>query len=303
MPFPHLPVASCGRSGTFGRTVCPGQYIKKAITGISFTQSNTPTNPFMRLFPSLTLLLVGALPLCAQSQGTHLAVDITIASAIVRGDTVGITYQVYNRPTSQDSLAELLVDAPALVKQIAHPQPDSDFSVLGNYQGRPMANWAFLALIGPAATSQPLYFESVGIPDTVTFWAGGDYPPPDEEVGDTTPTDVIHYHSVPGTTVGVKSWPADRSPAALITRLRGLTQSACGASLQWITNSALCAQLLNDLDQAEAYRSNGQVSEAISTLDNYAALLSGGNGTYAAGVSSSAYWLLVTNANIIKSAF
>jgi hypothetical protein len=248
----------------------------------------------------VTLMLFPA-ALRAQNPGAHLTVDVTVNSVVVRGDTVGVTYVVYNRPSSQDSLFEFIVDAPATVKRIPLPQPDSDYDALGSYQGRPAANWGFLGLLAPSATSTPLYFESKGIPDTVTFWAGGDFPPPDEASGDTLPTDVIKYHSVPGTTVGVKPWPADRTAAALVTRLRNSTQAVCSATLSWITDANLCGQLVSDVDQAETYRANGQVVEARSSLDHFVSLLTGTNGGFASGVTSPAYWLLVSNAGIIRA--
>jgi hypothetical protein len=239
--------------------------------------------------------------LWAQNPGTHLLVDVTVDSVVVRGDTTGVTYVVYNRPSSQDSLFKFIVDAPATVKRIPRPQPDSDFHVLAVYRGRPTANWGFLGLLLPSATSPALYFESVGIPDTVTFWAGGNFPRPDPESEDTLPNDVLKYHSVPGITVGVKPWPVDRTAGALLTRLRNLSQTVCSAPLTWITDATLCGQLVADVDQAQASRANGQLIEARSTLDHFVALLGGGSGGFASGVSSSGYWLLASNAALIRA--
>jgi hypothetical protein len=208
---------------------------------------------------------------------------------------------VTNRVTSQDSLSDFLVDAPTTVKTILQPQPDSDYDVLATYRGRPVANWGFLALLAPSRTSTALYFEAVGVPDTALFWAAGSFPPPDEEAGDTMPTDLIKYHSVPGKTVGVTAWPADRTAGALLTRLRNLTTTACGPTLAWITDGSLCSQLTSDLDQAQAYRSNGQLTEARSTLDHFIGLLRGLGGPFAPGVTSPGFWLLTANATIVKA--
>jgi hypothetical protein len=255
----------------------------------------------MRLLPGIALLAFTA-PLKAQHPGTHLTVDVAITSLVVRGDTVGITYVIHNRATSQDSLITFTVDAPALVKRIPTPEPDSDYLALGSYRGRPAATWTFGALLNPSATSVPLYFESVGIPDTVTSWAGGYFELPEaESAADTLPTDdPLHYNTVAGVTVGVKPWPVDRSARALLSRLRVLTQNSCGPTLLWVSSASLCTQLLSDIDRAESLRASGHPVQARASLKSFISAISGSSpGTFAANVTSAGYWLLRSNAGII----
>ena len=255
----------------------------------------------MRLLLGILLLAITA-PLKAQNPGTHLTVDVAITSLVVRGDTVGITYVIYNRPTSQDSLISFTVDAPALVKRIPTPEPDSDYLATGSYRGRPSATRVFGALLNPSATSVPLYFESVGIPDTVTNWAGGYFELPEaESAADTLPTDdPLKYNTVAGKTVGVKPWPVDRSAQTLLSRLHVLTENSCSTPLLWVNSPPLCTQLLSDIDQAESFRANGQPVEARASLNSFISAISGSPpGTFAPGVTSAGYWLLKSNAEIV----
>jgi len=167
----------------------------------------------------------------------------------------------------------------------------------------PAAFWGILNLLPPATSTVPLQFESVGLPGIVTNWAQGNWPLPtccDDDSPDSA-EDVLVTRTVVGKTVGVEPWPADRSSQALIARLRTLTQTSCASPLLWLTDAGLCSQLESDIDAAEAYRASGVNAEAQSTLDHYKALLSGPDpGTIAIGVKNPGYWLLITNADIVK---
>jgi hypothetical protein len=256
----------------------------------------------MKLLTILGLVFVAGPVLHAQATGTNLTVDVTIKSIAVRGDTMGLTYVVLNKATSRDPLLRFAVDAPAGVKSIPLPQPATSYFVLGTYQGRPMAEWMFLDFLAPGATSIPVYFESVGLPAIATHWAGGDDPPVDESVADSTSEDPLKYHAVAGKTVGVEPWPVDKSAKALIARLKTLTQTSCATPLKWITASSLCTKLLGYLTTAETNRAAGKVTLAKSSMATYIKSLAGKTaGTFATGVTSPAYWLLKTNADIVVS--
>jgi hypothetical protein len=248
----------------------------------------------------VALLMAGS-ALSAQIPNAQLTVDVTVKSVAVRGDTVGVTYVIFSRATSLDSLFTFTVDAPAGVKSLPTPQPKTSYSVLGSYRGRPVADWAFLDLLAPSATSIPLYFESVGPPGIVTTWFGKELPVLTERA-DTLPDDRLANYSVQGKTVGVSPWPADRSSKALIARLRTLTQTTCAAPLTWITSSTLCTKLIGYLDQAETNRAAGKRPQAKSAMNSYISSLSGKtSGTFAAGVTNPGYWLLKPNADIINT--
>lgn len=250
----------------------------------------------------LVLIVAASATANAQALGTQLTVDVTIKSVAIRGDTVGVTYVLFNRATSRDSLFNFTVDAPAGVKSISQPQPDTSYMVLDSYRGRPVADWGFLDLLAPSKTSIPLYFESVGLPGVVTDWVGGDVPVA-EESADTLSGDRLTTNSVQGKTVGVETLPADRTPKALIARLKTLTQTSCATPLNWITGSSLCTTLLGYLTHAETYRAAGNVTKAKSSMATYIKSLSGKTaGTFASGVTNPAYWLLKPNADIINGA-
>lgn len=248
----------------------------------------------------ITLVLAAASALPAQTPGTRITVDVTVKSLVVQGDTMTVTYSLYNRPTSRDSLYTFTVDAPARIKSIPTPQPDTSYDADSIYRDRPVADWAFLSLLPPGSTSVALTFQSVGLPSIVSDWVGGHYPLVEESASDTLDRDPLRQRTVRGKTVGVSPWPTNRTPRALIARLRTLTQTGCAAPLTWITSSSLCAKLIGYLDQAETNRAAGKRAQAQSSMNSYITVLSGEiAGTFASGVTSSGYWLLKPNAVII----
>lgn len=256
---------------------------------------------------SMALALIPCLTVMAQAQtpGTRLTVDVKVDSISLRGDTTRVSYVLSNRTQSQDSLFIFIVDAPARVSYVSRPQPDTVWMVDSLLrESQPAAFWSKLDLLAPSASTPLLFFDSPGLPGIVTTWVEGHWPIStccDEDVPDST-QDVLVTRTVQGKTVGVEPWPADRSAQALLLRLRNLTQSICATPLSWITNAALCGTLLNDLDAAEGYRASGDATQAQASLDHYKSLLAGPDpGTFASGVNSAAFWMLRSNADIVKA--
>jgi hypothetical protein len=240
----------------------------------------------------------------AQTYGRNLSVTIDVRSVSLRGDTVAVTSRLTNLLGSQESLQVYLADAPGGVIRIDAPAPTIQWDTSNNFRSRPTAYWSSLHLVAPGATTPDLYYESIGVPGIVTYWAQGHFGAgDDEDQPDSSATpDILGTQMITGSTVGVTPWPVDRTPAALLARLRTLAQASCATPLVWITDSNLCTQIVADLDQAETYRANGQVTQAKSTIDVFITRLGGTGGAYASGVTSSGYWLLVPNATIIKDA-
>lgn len=258
----------------------------------------------MRLILSTVLVLVTAKAAPSQNPGQHVKVNVTPVSIAVRGDTIGISYTVQSTTASTEKLAAFLVDAPSRVLKIARPAPVASWSTDSLWAGRPIAQWIILNLLNPGSTTPQLYFESVGLPGILTYWAGGDFaPPPVDDAADAQPRpDLLATEMINGRTVGVDPWPADRSPKSLLSRLRSLTQSSCAPTLLWVTSSSLCTKLLGYVDQAETNRAAGKTAQAKSSLNSYISSLSGKTaGTFATGVTASGYWLLKPNAGIIIS--
>ena len=252
-------------------------------------------------FIFFTLPILCAVALQAQTPGTRITVDVTLQSVVVQGDTMALTYSLYNRPTSSDSLYTFTVDAPARIKSIPMPQPQTSYDADSIYHDQPVADWAFLDLLPPGRTSVALSYRSVGLPSIVNDWVGGHYPLLPESPSDTISGDPLKYRTVPGKTVGVSPWPTDRSAKALIARLRILTQTNCAAPLTWITSSTLCTKLVGYLNQAESNRAAGKRTQAKSAMNSYITSLSGKTaGTFASGVTNPGYWLLKPNADIIN---
>lgn len=243
-----------------------------------------------------------ATPAPGQTPGTRLTIDVAVTSLIVRGDTMQVTYTLSSQSRSQDSLLAFIVDAPSRVRSIT--KPDSLWVVDTLIRGtQPAAFWGSLIPLAPGATSPALQFESVGIPAIVTSWAQGNWPLPDccDDDSPTSGEDPIVTRSISFSVVGVEGWPTDRSAQSLLARMRALTQSSCASPLMWISDSGLCSQLLNDIDLAESYRASGQTAQAQSSLDQFKAGLGSDSGTPASSVTSAAYWLLRSNADIVKS--
>lgn len=110
-----------------------------------------------------TLLLLG-LPSAALGQlpGTRMTVTVTVNQIVMRGDTAQVSYTLSNGSPSQDSLFMFIVDAPARVKTIPRPQPDSEWIVDSLvHSNEPAAFWSDLRLLAPSAVTPALTFESV----------------------------------------------------------------------------------------------------------------------------------------------
>jgi len=234
--------------------------------------------------------------------GQRINVEVQVKSIVNRGDTIGITYQVKNLVGSEEALLSFLVDAPSGVVSIATPSPKKNWYASTDFRQRPMAIWDLLGHQLPAGEVTPdLSFQSVGLPGVSTFWAGGKFKlPSDEDAAETEVDDPLANEMINGVTVGVEPLPSDRSPTGLLKRLSDLTDAVCKPQLLWLTDTALCSQLASDLNQAGTHSASGKSTEAREVLSHYIKILEP-NGTRAAGVSTAAYWLLKSNAEIIKA--
>ena len=264
----------------------------------------TKVSSYMRLILSIGLVLAVAKAAPGQNPGQHVQVNVSLVSTVVRGDTIGINYTVQSTAASTEKLVAFFVDAPSRVKKIPRPAPVIDWSTDSLWAGRPIAQWTVLTLLNPGATTPQLYYESVGLPGILTYWAGGDFPPPpvDDAADAQARPDLLATEMINGKTVGVDPWPVDRTSKALIARLRTLTQTSCAVPLKWVTVASLCTSLITYLDQAETYRAAGNATKAKSTMATYIKALSGKTaGTFATGVTNPGYWLLKPNADIVVS--
>ncbi len=253
----------------------------------------------------LLIALLLALPFeltVAQNPGQNIAVDVQITSVARTSDTTGISYVLSILPSSTEQFGRFSVDVPGGVLRITTPSPATQWASATDFGGRPLAHWVG-GMISAGSSTPELHFDAVGLPGILTYWAGGVFHFPSREENDILPTvGPLQMEMINGQTVGVEPWPADRSPQALIARLRVLTQTACGAPLLWISSATLCTALTSDLDQAESSRSNGQPTDAKNSLNTFITAITGSSpGTFAPGVTSAGYWLLKPNADIIIS--
>ena len=235
--------------------------------------------------------------------GQRIAVDVQVESVATRGDTVGITYQVKNLEVSEESLLSFLVDAPSGVVNIATPTPKQNWYASTDFRQRPMAVWDLIGRqLPPGGVTPDLSFEAVGLPGISTYWAGGKFKrSSDEDAAEAAVDDPLTNEMVHGVTLGVEPFPADKSPTALLKRLRSLTAATCKAPFLWITDPTLCNQLASDLDRAETLNSGGQPAQAKEVLSHFLALLSGtGAAIRDDGLTRPGYWLLSSNAKILK---
>jgi len=240
----------------------------------------------------------------AQNPGQNVTVNVVVDTVITIGDTTSVSYHVANLASSTEPLWVYYVDTPSGVRSMAPSTGSFRWRTGTNFNGRPMAGWMFLyGYLQPGETTPTLSFKSVGLAAIRTFWAGGYVPLPSAVDTDVTESTVLAdpfvTEMINGQTVGVEPWPADRSGQALLLRLRSLTENNCSGPLNWITDSSLCGQLLNDLNQAEIYRANGEPEPARAAIVDYEGRLAGGKAV--GTVSSPSYWLLRSNAGIVRS--
>jgi hypothetical protein len=162
-----------------------------------------------------------------------------------------------------------------------------------------MAVWDLIGRqLPPGEVTPDLSFQALGLPGISTFWAGGKFKrSSDEDAAETEVDDPLTNEMVSGVTVGVEPLPADRTSPALLQRLRSLTSLSCKAPTLWITDASLCSELVSDLARAEALSSSGQVTQAKEVVSHYINRLADPRAT---GVTSPAYWLLKSNAEIIN---
>jgi hypothetical protein len=235
----------------------------------------------------------------SQNPGQNIAVDVQITSVSQTSDTAGISYTVAVLSGSTEPFGRFSVDAPGGVLRIATPSPTNQWATSLDFAGRPLAHWVGGMI--PAGSSTPqLHFDAVGLPGILTYWVGGVFTFPSREEADASvPSTPLTSEMITGQTVGIEPWPADRSAQGLVGRLRTLTQSACSSTLLWVNSSALCNDLVADLDQTEAYRASGQVTAARSSLGTFIGRITGSSGGFAPGVTSAGYWLLKSNADIV----
>lgn len=254
------------------------------------------------LIIGLSLQLLPAL-LAGQNPGQNVNLDIQAASVLVTGDTTSISLVVTNRPISVEPLWTFVVDAPANVLRLSPSTGTLRWRSDPSFRGEgPVASWIFLyEYLTPGSSTPLLQFESVGLPGILAYWAGGYFPAPsgsdDPEPDTTALPDPWVTEMITGKTIGVEPWPADRSAQVLLARLRTLTESTCSSALLWITDAGTCSELISDVNQAESFRSSGQMISARTTLAHFQTVLL--EGKVAGSVNSSAYWLLEANSNIV----
>ena len=253
--------------------------------------------------------------------GTNLTVDVAVQRIQLRGDTVAMQYSVRNSPRSAEDLWSFTVEAPSPPLHVSLPQPAEDWMTAVLMQGLPVARWVTLGNhVRRGAGTPDLSFAAVGLPGMVDYWAGGYFPVPDYEPVDedtlraVTPRQALAANAVVGQTVGVEPFPTDLSPGNLLARLRVLTDSAC--SLGWIQGRGTCHELDEHLDQAGRELQRGRREDAREHLREFLGDLRVRAGRRSeddveghgwredrderqTAVNSSAYWLLVVNAEYL----
>jgi hypothetical protein len=237
--------------------------------------------------------------------GTNLSVQVRVSRIIVRGDTTAIEYVVTNSATSQEELFGFTVEAPAPVTRIHRPEPQEEWDTGTMAKGLSVASWATLEThLARGAESPPLTSEAIGLPTIVTYWADGWFPVPKYEpivLPDTPPSarEALGANAVTGKTVGVEPFPSELNPASLLLRIRSLTDRACG-ELIWITNSGICSALAAKLQQASQTLMQGDNAGARARLGTFLTELTAQHGP-GLPVNDSAYWLLKSNIEFIRS--
>ena len=217
-----------------------------------------------------------------------ITVRVTPSALTVTGDTVRVSYLVTNDSSSTRTIFNFLVDAPSTGLRVETPQPSTLWYVTQHWQHRPLGNWTFLGDQGrPGRTAGPLVLSAIGLPGVVTWW-GIPYLPADsvasadedERVRPVVSPAPGASSADSGHTVGIVPFPADRSPAALLTRLGHLVDEACVRG--WVDDAAACTRLKANL-------AAGGVAVFVRELDAQ-------RGSH---VAPAAYFLLRENARML----
>jgi hypothetical protein len=202
----------------------------------------------MRILLSLGIAAAAALAAANRlpAQATRLSIRAVPAQVTVRGDTTRVAYAVTNTPVSTSDLFAFTVDAPVPTVRVERPAPGAQWHVTRRLAGHSVASWTFIETQLPAGqTSPPLAYSAVGLPGVVKYWARVYVPPDTVEPADLPdaprPTGPGAFANDSGTTIGVVPFPADRSRAALVSRLGDLVTDACARG--WIDNEGVCNSL------------------------------------------------------------
>ena len=232
------PVPSCASLRRFERHIEDSDSAKSAIH--DFQRGRTGGRR------GLSRLPCPFLPATLVTPGTS-TFHITVDPRLVRsaGDTITMTYTVRVISPASDSLQELLVDAPTLLR-INQPGGDSAWHIGSRIGSRSVAGWGHHTHYFVAGESTPpLPVTSRGLLGIVAFW-GWMVVPMDSVISDMPsdnvgPDTVVDLPGPRGSTVGVVAMPVDLSPAGLAKRLAGLIDESC--ELGWLGDRSVCAEL------------------------------------------------------------
>lgn len=219
-----------------------------------------------------------------------LTISVQPTAVDVNGDTVRVTLSVRNLPTSSAELWMFTVDAPVPVLTVEQlgSGDKRDVDMRKEY-GISVATWAFLGdHVAPGGATPPVAFSATGLPGIVSYWAERWVPPDTVETADEPPDSSQapvkpgpwSSASDSGRTVGIVPFPADRSRAALVTRMRTLLREACAHG--WVEDANVCSSLDQKLEQ-----------------DDISGLLGELGANRARHVNELAYFLLVGNVSAL----
>jgi hypothetical protein len=228
----------------------------------------------------------------------RLGVRVQVRGATLVGDTITIGYVVENVRVGGEDFSALLVAAPAPVVRMPKPAR-LDWVTDSRYRKRRIAVWVLTEdeMLHPGQTSPALTLVARGLPGLVRYWAVPDltaHPP--RYIDEDATEDSYFTYSDTGTTVGAVPVPAGATAASLATRLRALSNRACGP-LGWIGQPGVCHSLDVKLAHVQDALADGQTNVARNELTAFLNELDAQHGTRAGKtVGDEAYALLALNA-------
>lgn len=223
--------------------------------------------------------------------GTHLRVDVQVASLTHGGDSTRIAYRVSNSPLSEEQLSRLTLDAPSPARSVRAPNPRSAWRTWTRMGTADVVRWTIRddVTLVPGTSVDSLSYTAAGIPGIITARYEGYAPPVDiETLDDDDPrltNRVTEVTTVPLKVVGVVPMPDAPTPASLAARLASLVRESCAQG--WITDNGVCTSLAQLADGP------------APALDGFVARLDAARNK-AGAVSDNAYWLLRANAEIAR---
>jgi hypothetical protein len=243
---------------------------------------------------------VGAQDTIPWPAGNRLAVSVTGRVASRLGNRLTLVYTLASGVTSEQAAQSFVLRT--YVPEYTLEAPLPWISKRGRVQDSAAAHWFALdneSMVGPGRAQDGFVFAGVGLLEIIPFRVQGAYDPPADIEESGVPVQrppPFWANSAAGWTIGLVPLLTGAGPGELVELVRH--QHARSCELGWITNAGVCRSLRVKLDQTAASLGRGQTPAARGQLQSFLNELDAQHGGH---VTDNAYWLLLINAEFLRS--